>query len=82
MIVLVLAVYSACISIVVTHLTGVGEFIGFKPFNCYICLAWWLGIAHSLLGVISYDCTLLDVIGCGGLSAVLSYFGTKLIFRQ
>jgi hypothetical protein len=82
MIVLLLAVYSACIGVVMTKLTDIGESIGFKPFNCYICLSWWIGIAHGCLGLLTHRIDIIDVVGVGGLSSILAYIFVDVILYR
>lgn len=82
MIIFLLALYSACIGVVMTKLTDIGESIGFKPFNCYICLTWWIGLAHGMLGYITYQVDVIDVVGIAGLSSVLAFIFVDIILYR
>lgn len=83
MIVFLLALYSACIGVVMTKLTDIGEAIGFKPFNCYIRLSWWIGIAHGMLGLLTNRIDIIDVVGVGGLSSILAFiFVDVILYRK
>lgn len=82
MIVFLLALYSASIGVVMTKLTDIGEAIGFKPFNCYICLSWWIGIAHGLLGLLTHQIDIIDVVGVGGLSSILAFIFVDVILYR
>lgn len=45
----------------------------FKPFDCAMCLSWWLGIVY--FGISTQNAIL--TVGCAALCSVLSIYITK-----
>ena len=68
------------IGVITTQLTNIGERIGFKPFNCVVCLSIWsaLGIAIGYVSGFPVAMTLLSV---SMMASVISYFITIQIYK-
>lgn len=47
-----------------------------KPFDCQLCLAWWLGIALTFFGTKSpfLPYTVVQAVLCGAMAALLAVF--------
>lgn len=78
---LLIALMAGCLSVVITKLTEIGDKIGFKPFNCFICLSFWCGFVAS---IVASDLTVINCIyslGSGFIASVVAYFIVDHIFR-
>lgn len=80
MIYLLIALMAGCLSVVITKLTEIGDKIGFKPFNCFICLAFWTGFIASYMQDFSFINAVLS-LGTGFVASVVAYFIVDHIFR-
>jgi hypothetical protein len=69
----------ACASVGITTLTGIGNMINRKPFNCTECLAFWstLLISFQIPESINQG---LAIMGAGFISMVMSHLIKKLIY--
>ena len=80
--ILFIAFFSACAGVTITKLTGIGDKIGFKPFNCFVCLSFWTAVASffatvelPVLSLFAYS------IGCGFNACIIAYFLIDRIYR-
>jgi hypothetical protein len=80
--ILFIAFFSACAGVTITKLTGIGDKIGFKPFNCFVCLSFWTAVGSffatvelPVLSLFSYS------IGCGFIACIIAYFLIDRIYR-
>jgi len=91
--ILFIAFFSACAGVTITKLTGIGDKIGFKPFNCFVCLSFWTAslsffttVDFSLIGYyqnigILIANLLVYSIGCGFVACIIAYFLIDKIYR-
>jgi hypothetical protein len=69
----------ACASVGITTLTGIGQRINVKPFNCTECLAFWITLILIWEIPSSIDQG-LSMAGAGMISLVTSHLIKKLIY--
>ena len=91
--ILFIAFSSACAGVTITKLTGIGDKIGFKPFNCFVCLSFWTAVITFFLTVdlgtiefcgrmaILLPMLLAYSIGCGFIACIIAYFLIDRIYR-
>lgn len=82
---LMMPVWCSSIALTITDLTDVGNSIGIKPFNCFVCMAWWLGLIGTM--AITWDMMPVNVsipvaIGSGGMSVIYAYFIKRQIWKR
>jgi len=79
---IIASVMGASLGVTITKLTGIGDLIGFKPFNCFVCLSFWSGQFFYLIGQ-EYLTLQSGVysIGAGFTSAIFAYFLIDRIYR-
>lgn len=79
---IIASVMGASLGVTITKLTGIGDSIGFKPFNCFVCLSFWSGALFYLIG---QDLSTVEAwvhsVGAGFTSAIFAYFLIDRIYR-
>ena len=70
----------ASIGLLITQLTNIGQYIGFKPFNCIVCMSLWS--SFFIGGLYLFELYFLaDIIAVATIGSVVSYFLTILIYK-
>ena len=90
---IIASVMGASLGVTITKLTGIGDKVGFKPFNCFVCLSFWTAslsffttVDFSLIGYyqnigILIANLLVYSIGCGFVACIIAYFLIDRIYR-
>jgi hypothetical protein len=79
---IIASVMGASLGVTITKLTGIGDSIGFKPFNCFVCLSFWSGALFYLIGQdLSTVQAWVYSAGAGFTSAIFAYFLIDRIYR-
>lgn len=82
---LMIPIWASTFALTITDLTGIGATINFKPFNCFVCLAWWFGCCASMVltwNLIPWLMIFPVSIGTGGMSVLYAYFLKKQIWKR
>lgn len=79
---IIASVMGASLGVTITKLTGIGDSIGFKPFNCFVCLSFWSGVLFYLIGQdLSIYQTYVYSVGAGFTASIFAYFLIDRIYR-
>ena len=82
---LMIPLWASTFALTITDLTGIGASINTKPFNCFVCLAWWVGVGSAVAitwGMLPWTMMVPVAIGSGGMSVVYAYFIKKQIWKR